>query len=304
MSVPGSAERRRVLVVGSTGTVGGRVVDQLLRTGHEVRALTRAGSDVHALLAKKVDLAEGDLTDPDSLARALRNVEVVVTTAQGYGRRPTDSLETVDDQGNRNLADAASDAGVARFVFTSILKCDVAVDVPHFYQKKLTEDYLSRKGLPFVALRPGAFLGGSPWLLEPIARGELPGMGPEDVAWTYIHPDDVARSLAVAVDHPDVVGKKIDLGMDHAVTRRELARAFSSVSGREFKISAFGGRASFGNRSQRQINDFLAMVNFFATGKYVADRAQQAEFFPPVPTVEGTVSRVLQEAVVSSTAPH
>jgi len=294
--------RKRVLVVGSTGVVGGRVVDHLRRSGHEVHALVREGGDRSALTSRAVHLVNGDLTAPDSLSRALKGMDAVVTTAQGYGRRPTDSLATVDDQGNRNLADAASDAGVSRFVFTSILKCDIAVDVPHFFQKKLIEDYLAKKGLPFVALRPGAFLGGNPWMRDSLSRGELPGMGPENVAWTYIHPDDVARSLAASVDLPGVVGERIDLGMDRAVTRVQLAEVFTAVSGRKFRLSPPSGGGAWSLLSQQQIDDFTAMARFFATGKYVADTAKQAKFFPPVPSVEGTVSKVVEEFGLKSGA--
>jgi uncharacterized protein YbjT (DUF2867 family) len=46
----------------------------------------------------------------------------------------------VDDRGNRSLVDAATRAGVGRFVFTSILTCDQAPDVPHFWRKKVIED--------------------------------------------------------------------------------------------------------------------------------------------------------------------
>jgi uncharacterized protein YbjT (DUF2867 family) len=294
--------RNRVLVVGSTGVVGSRVVDHLRRSGHEVHALVREGGDVSALTSQEVHVVEGDLTAPDSLSRAIGGMDAVVTTAQGYGRRPTDSLATVDDQGNRNLADAASDAGVSRFVFTSILKCDLAVDVPHFYQKKLVEDYLAKRELPFVSLRPGAFLGGNPWMRESLLRGELAGMGPENVPWTYIHPDDVARSLAAAVDLPDLQGQKIDLGMDRAVTRVQLADVFTAVSGRQFRLPPPSGGGTWRNLSQRQIDDFTAMAKFFATGKYVADTTKQAKFFPPVPTVEATVSRVIDEFDLKSGA--
>ncbi len=292
-----------MLVVGSTGVVGSRVVDHLLRAGHDVQALVRKGSDVSALRTKKALLIEGDLTIPDSLRRALQGVDAVVTTAQGYARRPTDSLEAVDDEGNRNLADAASEAAVSRFVFLSILKCDLAVDVPHFYQKKRIEDYLAKKGIPFVALRPGAFLGGNPWMRDSFARGEIPGLGPENVPWTYIHPDDVARSVAAAVDHPGVVHQRVELGMDRAVSRVELAEVFSALSGREFRLPAPAGPSPWANLSERQLHDFMAMAKFFATGQYVADTTLQARFFPPVPTVEGTVARVLEEVGLAPSRP-
>lgn len=291
----GSAKSLRVLVVGGSGVVGSRVVDHLLRAGHRVHALVRKGTDLGRLKAAQITITEGDLLDPPSLNEAVRGVDAIVTTAQGYARRPTDSLETVDDQGNRNLIDAAKEADVARFVFTSILKCDLAVDVPHFYQKKRIEDYLAAQSVPFVSLRPGAFLGGSPWMREPLSRGELPGVGPENVPWTYIHPDDVARSLAAAVDHPMVVGQKIDLGTDRAVSRSELARLFTGLSGHEFRLPAAAARPARANLTPRQLRDFAAMTQFFATGQYVADTTLQARYFPPVPTIEGTVVKVLDE---------
>ena len=44
------------------------------------------------------------------------------------------------------------------YIYCSILECDKAESVEHFWHKKLGEDYLVSKGVPFIALRPGAFL--------------------------------------------------------------------------------------------------------------------------------------------------
>lgn len=295
--------RKAVLVVGASGNLGGRAVDLLLQQGHTVHALARKGSKVDALRSKKVRIVEGDLTDPPSLARALEGIGVVLTTAQGYARRPEDSLETVDDQGNRNLADAASAAGVSRFVFTSILTCDLAKDVPHFYQKKLIEDYLEKKGLPFVALRPGAFLGNNPYAAEALKKGEVQGFGPPDVAWTSIHIDDVARSLALAVDHPRAVKRRIDLGMDRAITQNQLVQIFRELSGREFRLAVPAVAGWMSRMSPKQQHDMMAMVAYFGTGKYVADTTVQAELFPPVPTVKDTATRLLREAGIGVNPP-
>ena len=80
-------------------------------------------------------------------------VSAVVSTAIGYSRRrETDSLRT-DTEGNRNLVDAARKCDVPRFVFQSILTCDQAESVPHFWPKKLTEDHLREQGVPFVSPR-------------------------------------------------------------------------------------------------------------------------------------------------------
>src|SRR3972149_146627 len=165
-----------VLVVGGTGDVGGRVVDTLLTRGKRVRALVRAGTDSSRLAAKGGEGAPGDMLDPASLDRAMAGADAVVTTAIGYlRRRRGDSLQTVDDLGNRNLVDAANRSGVRRFVFTSILTCDRARDVPHFWQKKLTEDYLERSGGPFA--RPGPGRGLAEVFGKLLGGGVRPSLG-------------------------------------------------------------------------------------------------------------------------------
>jgi len=283
-----------VLVVGGTGDVGGRVVDTLLTRGKRVRALVRAGTDSSRLAAKGVEVAPGDMLDPASLDRAMAGADAVVTTAIGYlRRRRGDSLQTVDDLGNRNLVDAANRSGVRRFVFTSILTCDRARDVPHFWQKKLTEDYLERSGVPFVSLRPGAYLGGggAKFFFRGLKKGRMMVFASPDARWTWIHPDDVARCLALAVDEPRALGRRIDLGADRPVSGRELAEVFGKLLGREVRPSLgmlrmFRILGSIARPFSSRWRDMGAMGRFFETGKYVADTRVQAELFGPVPRHE------------------
>lgn len=166
-----------VLVVGATGYLGFQVVDELLARGKNVRALVRPSTDATKLEAQGVQIARGDMLDPDSLLAAMDGADTVITTAAGYTGSNKNATE-IDTVGNANLAAAASTAGVRRFVLTSILTSDRTPDVPHFWHKKLAEDALERLGVPFVALRPGAFLdqiatiGGNP-----IAKGRILWMG-------------------------------------------------------------------------------------------------------------------------------
>ena len=206
-----------------------------------------------------------------------------MSSAIGYSRRrETDSLRT-DTEGNRNLVDAAKTTGVHRFVFQSILACDRAPDVPHFWAKKLTEDLLQQQGVPFVALRPGAFLGG-PWMKAALERGQVMGMTPAGVRITYITPDEVARAVALAVDEPRALGQRIDLGCDRALSGPELAELLGRLLGRPLSMAPMQGGGSA---------DLMAMVQFFQTGMYVADTRRQAELFGPVPKIEETARRTL-----------
>lgn len=288
-------------MVGATGDLGSRVTRALVQRGKQVRALARPGTEIAALTNLGVDVVRGDLTNPATLPPALAGVDALVTTAIGYSlRKPGDSLKTVDLEGNRNLVDAARKADLPRFVFTSILTCDQAPEVPHFWAKKLTEDHLEEAGVPFIALRPGAYFGGPMWTQQ-IASGSVKAMGPTNVPWTFIHIDDVAHALARAVDEPRAVGKRIDLGCDRPVSLEDLARLISQATGAPVRIAAPPANRAWGGprgpaEAEERARDMRAMMEYFATGKYVADTRLQAELFPPVPTMEDTVRRAVAES--------
>ena len=293
MSAPrGKQDDRPVLQVGATGHLGGMILGSLIARGKKVRALVRPGSDV-SKFPKAVEIIRGDLLDPASLRGAADGVSAVVTSALGYSqRREGDSLRT-DREGNRNLVDEAKRAHVPRFVLLSILQCDLASDVPHFWAKKETEDYLAQQKVPFVSLRPGAFLyapegGYGQMIRQGIEQGQVLGMTPEGVRITYIAPREVARALAMAVDEPRALGQKIDLGSDRPLSGPEYAALIGGLLGRPMQVAQMQG-----GRGGRSSDDMMAMFRFFLTGKYVADTRQQAELFGPVPRVEDAAREML-----------
>ncbi|MGA2615490.1 MAG: SDR family oxidoreductase [Spirochaetia bacterium] len=290
-----------VLVVGGTGHLGSRVVRELLARGKRVRALVREGTDAQQLEEKGVEIVRGNMLDPPSLSRALDGVTAVATTAIGYSRRKKgDSLKSVDDIGNRNLVDAARLKHVGRFVFTSVLTCDKAPQVPHFWQKKLIEDYLETSGVPFVAVRPGAFVGGADFWARGLRKGTLTAIGSAKAKWTYIGIDDVARSIAKAVDAPGVEGKKIDLGWDRPVSTQEIAEIFSHLLSRSIRVRTLSmglvhGAAGIMGLFVPFACDAVSMMDYFLTGQYVADTSLQKKLLGSVPTVEETLKRYVDE---------
>jgi nucleoside-diphosphate-sugar epimerase len=126
-----------VLLTGATGHVGNNLLRALVHRGERVRALVRPGSDATALEGVDVEVAEGDLLDPASLARAAAGCSHVyhcaakVQTARGGER----ALFETNVLGTRHLLAAARAAGAARVVVTGSLG---AVGHPH--DRPCTED--------------------------------------------------------------------------------------------------------------------------------------------------------------------
>ena len=284
------------LIVGGTGTLGGRVVSALLERGKQVRALVRPSSDASALEASGVEIARGDLMDPESLRTALSGVDAVVTSAAGYTRHSKGDTPDIDTVGNRNLVDAASAVGVRRFVLTSILTCDQTPGVPHFWHKKLVEDRLEELGVPFVSLRPGAFLdqitqfGG-----DPFAKRRLTWIGSATTRLTFVLVSDLAGHLADAVDVPGVDGERIDIGWDRPVSMQDIAQITGDQLGERIRIRTIPGGLISGVATvlgpvNPMLKDIAAMLKWFETGNYVADTSRQGEVFGRVPTAEDAIA--------------
>ena len=124
--------------------------------------------------------------------------------------------------------------------------------------------------------------------------------GAPNVRISWIHPDDVARCLALAVDEPRAVGRRIDLGSDRPVSSQELAGILGNLLGREVRTGSGSNPMftlfRFAGVFVPFMRDMMAMVRYFGTGKYVADTTVQAELFGPVPEIEDTARRMLIDA--------
>jgi uncharacterized protein YbjT (DUF2867 family) len=290
----------RVLVVGGTGMLGGQVVSELLARGKRVRALVRPTSDAKRLESNGVEIARGDMMDPASLLQAMDGADAVVSTAAGYTRHSKGDTDEIDIIGNQNLANAARRAGVNRFVLTSILTCDQTPQVPHFWHKKLAEDRLEDLGVPFVALRPGAFLdmitqmGG-----DPFTKRRLMWFGSQTIPLTFVLTRDLAGYLADAVDAPGVDGQRIDIGWDRPVSMEEIAQISGRLLGEKIRVWSIPAplintAGAVVGKFNPMIKDMTAMMRWFQTGQYVADTTRQREVFGQVPTAEDAIGRLIR----------
>ncbi|HYO02233.1 MAG TPA: SDR family oxidoreductase [Mycobacterium sp.] len=286
----------RVLVVGATGFLGGQVVDQLLSRGKSVRALVRPSSDATALESKGVEIARGDMLDLDSLVEAMTGVDAVISTAAGYTKRNKNAT-AIDTTGNANLAIAAERARVRRFVLTSILTSDQTPQVSHFWHKKLAEDALERNDVPFVALRPGAFLDQVTQMSgDPFEKKRLISFGTKTVPQTFVLTPDLAALLAAAVDADVRPGERIDIGWTRPVSMQEIADIAARRVGAKIRVRAIPVRllraiTAVIGVAVPGLKDMGAMFSWIETGRYVADVSRQEEVFGPAPTPEDAVAR-------------
>src|SRR5579859_6451687 len=237
----------KVLVTGAAGFLGGHLVDMLLERGDEVRAMVRPVEDATRLKSLAgVEVVQGDLTDAQSLKRAVKNMQRVYNVAARTGPWGLEKDYTaVNVWGVADLITAAMDAGVQRIVHTSsitvyghhlhgIVTEDhpfSAEDNPYSRTKiaseKLIADMVKEHGAPVVIVRPAWIYG--PRDIASFSRfinfvesgkGRLIGSGNNIVPVVYVR--DVAQGLIKAGDASnETVGRAYNIADDPRVTQAE-----------------------------------------------------------------------------------
>ena len=228
----------KTLLVGATGLLGPEICQRLTASGHQVRALIRPTADATkraALVGLGAELVEGDLKDAASLARASAGVQAVISTASStLSRQAGDSIETVDQQGQLALVEAARRAGVDRFVFVSFRE-NPNIQFPLTVAKRTVERALKSSGMAYTILQASYFM--EVWLTPALgfdaANGKvrLYGDGSRSISWISYR--DVARAAAAAVTEEAARNMVVELGGPQALSPREVVRMFEAAGAGE-----------------------------------------------------------------------
>ncbi len=194
-----------LLLTGATGLVGSNLLRRLLAEGRQVRCLVR---DPRRLGTQRVrvQIALGDLTDPQSFRNALRGVEEVVHLAAAIRDQPEGSIEELDGIATWRMVEAAERQGVERFVFFSALGASTHHRTRCLRAKAHAEQAVTEADLHSIVFAPSiVYAPGDPWLrlLERMALlPVMPVSGRGRARFQPIWAEDVAECIVAALRDP------------------------------------------------------------------------------------------------------
>lgn len=239
----------RALVTGATGKVGNAVARRLVERGDEVVALVRDAERARGALPDGVETAVGDVTDLESVRRAVEGVEAVFNCMGIYEQWLPDpgEFDRVNAEGARNVVAAAREAGVKRAVHTSTFDvfhaerggtmseadlADYPKGTPYERSKQRAEELVlgeAAHGIEVVIVNPASVYGPGPWqsasfdrAIRDAIRRRLPAGPPGGM--TFVHADDVAAGHIAAFERGKP-GERYILGDGFATMREILAVA-------------------------------------------------------------------------------
>jgi uncharacterized protein YbjT (DUF2867 family) len=213
----------KVLVTGATGNVGSRLVPELIKRGADVRIFTRK-QPIQGAFPKEVEVAVGDLLDPDSVKRAMEGI---------------DKLFLLNAVGQSELMEAligfgmARRAGVKHITYLSVFKADTMRDAPHMATKLAVENAIRHSGIPFTFLRPNGYMQSEAQIVKPVimAMGFYPmPLGEEGISMVDVR--DIAQAAAISLTEEGHEGQTYDLVGPTVVSGVSNAALWSKLLGK------------------------------------------------------------------------
>jgi uncharacterized protein YbjT (DUF2867 family) len=248
----------KVLVTGATGNVGSHVVRALRKHGLEARAFVRDGDKAVRMLGEYVQLAVGDFADQSSLERALSGTDAMFLACGNHPGQVEHECAAID---------AARAAGVRRVVKLS--GPSAAVDSPLLFERwhGEIERHLIGSGVPYVMLRPSAYMTnllGSAEAIKHTGKLFAPA-GSARIA--YIDPYDVAAVAAATLATHWHTGMTYTLTGPRAITYTQIAQDLSAAVGREIQYVEVPDEAARQNMLEAGLPPMVAdtIVEVFAS---------------------------------------
>jgi uncharacterized protein YbjT (DUF2867 family) len=223
----------RILVVGASGYIGGRLVPLLRSRGDDLVLMSR---DARPLAARFPDarVVAADLLDAATLAPALEGIDVAYYLAHSMGAGERGFAER-DRQAARNFAQAAARAGVSRIVYLGGLGDDAADLSHHLASRHETGAELAAHGVPVTEFRAAVIIGSGSASFEILRHltERLPIMITPRWVGTRCQPigiRDVLDYLVGTLDHPEAIGI-VEIGAPDVLSYGDMMLTYARLRG-------------------------------------------------------------------------
>jgi NADH dehydrogenase len=215
----------RIFLTGGTGFVGSALRDAL--RGRRLRLLVRDPAKHAGLDSERVELATGDVTDPESLRGAMDDCDAVIHLVAIIAERGGTTFDGVIRQGTVNVLEEAKRADVGRFLHMSALGARDAPAFPYLHAKHQSEQAVREEGIPWTIFRPSVIFGPHDEFINKLAGVVrsfplIPVVGDGRSLFQPVSVRDVADAYVRAFDDPRASSEIYELDGPEVFTYEEM----------------------------------------------------------------------------------
>lgn len=227
--------RKRILVAGATGYLGGFVAREFKSRGHFIRTLARSPHKLDYMKDEIDEIVKGEVTDPGSIEDICKGIDVVFSSIGITRQKGKLTFKDVDYQGNKNLLEIAQKAGVRKFIYVSVFN---GPNLTHLAIVKAHEDFadeLKASGMDYAVIRPTGYFSDMGEFFSMAQKGRVYLFGSGNNKMNPVHGADLAK---ICVDAMEGENREIDSGGPEVLTYREIAKLALEIQGKPIKISS------------------------------------------------------------------
>jgi dTDP-glucose 4,6-dehydratase len=269
-------EGARVLVTGAGGFIGSHLAERLVELGAATRAMVHynalgaRGWLDHSPLAAQMEVFTGDISDRDSVRRAMTDADCVFHLAAliaiPHSYDAPESYVRTNIVGTLNVLQAARDLGTKKVVHTSTSEVYgtaqyVPIDEKHPLQgqspysaskigaDKLAESFHLAFGVPVATVRPFNTYGPRqsaraiiPTIIAQCLAGDVVRLGNLEPTRDFASVADTVEGFVCAARAEGALGHTVNLGTGTEISIRDLAARIARLAGREIRIEGEADR--------------------------------------------------------------
>ncbi len=227
-----------VLVTGSTGFLGRRVVQKLLEHNYQVRCLVRTPGHERIFEREPVDVYYGEVGNSDALASACQGVDQVIHLVAVIRESGNATYDAINHLGVEQVLEAAKSAGsVSQFVHISAVGAVNDPDLPYLRSKWQGEQAVVNSELTYTIIRPSLIFGqGDEFIsslaavvrLFPVVPVIAGGRNRLQPIWV----DDLAQCIALSLSRHDLYGHTLELGGPDQLSYNQIVEIISRTMNR------------------------------------------------------------------------
>ncbi len=231
----GSSSVRRVVVLGASGYVGGRLVTRLLEQGHQVVATSRDVSKLDAMpWAGQVEIRRVDLLDESTIGDAIAGCDAAYYLVHSMGGG--EGFSTRDRTAALNLVAASHESALKQIIYLSGLGDDSIELSEHLASRQEVGHILAAGTVPVTELQAAVVIGSGSLSFEMLRylTEVLPVMITPRWVRTRCQPiaiADVLHYLVAVLGHGEALDRVLEIGGPDVLTYEEMIRAYARIAG-------------------------------------------------------------------------
>lgn len=217
-----------VLVVGATGYLGSHMVAELKKAGHWVRALSRREGAFAKATQKPDEVFIGEATRPETLGGLCDGIDYVFSALGQTRQMDKLSVWDVDYTANKTVLDHAISAGVRQFLFISVVRPELSIDLDIVAAREALVREMAKSGIAHTVVRASGFFSDMGEVLEMAQGGRVWLLGTGRSQINPVDGADVAIA-AIAAFGTDIV--EIEVGGPDVFSYEEIGTLAFDVLG-------------------------------------------------------------------------